>query len=69
MTSNSKLFGTSLEGTALDAALTAEPQGYGVAVLDGSVSLLNMMKIKKSPFVDDVIIYFPILDKDCVPMS
>lgn len=61
-TSNSQLFGTPLKGSEMDSVLAAEPQNAGVIILDGNISMLDMIRIKKSPFVDDVTIYLTILD-------
>lgn len=72
VTSNSELFGTPLEGSELDAALAADMRSTGIIVVDGSISLIEMSRIKKSPFVDKVFIYFPILDRgdrDIIPQS
>jgi hypothetical protein len=61
-TSNAHLFGTPLEGADLEAALTSEPEGDGVAVVDGRVSLLDVFRIEKRPFVYHVAIYSPLFD-------
>ena len=60
-TSNSQIFGTPLDGAALEKALTAEPRGTGFAVLAGQVSFIDMVRIESSPFVYDAVIYFPYL--------
>jgi len=71
LTSNEQ-FGAPLEGAALETALAAGPQSTGVAVIDGSVTLFDIAKIKKSPFVYDIVVYFPTLnmgDRDILPNS
>ena len=71
MTDNSQIYGKPLEGIALENAL-AERKTYGTAVIDGGASLLDIIRIKLSPFVYKVIIYFPILDggdRDILPRS
>ena len=73
--SNSELFGTPLDGDALEAVLAAEPRSTGVIAVDGSISLFDLAKIKKRPFVDTIITYFPIIynhghyDRDILPES
>jgi len=72
LTSNSNLFGIPLEGTAHVTALNAELRNTGVIVIDGSVSLIDAIKIKNKPFVDDIIIYSPFLygfDREILPDS
>jgi hypothetical protein len=71
-TSNSKLFSAPLEGAALENALNAEFRNTGIIVIDGTVTLLDMMKIKNKPFVDGVIVYilfFRGFDRDVLPDS
>jgi len=60
--SNSLLFGTPLEGEALEEALSTEPpRCTGFAILAGQVSFIDMVRIERSPFVYDVAVYFPYL--------
>ncbi len=68
-TSNELLFGAPLEDSLRYPGL---PVAQEIIVLDGNISLLDMIKIKKSPYVDTVILYFPILDlgdRDILPES
>ena len=58
---NSQLFGTPLDGAAIEEALAAEPRGTGFAVLAGQVSFIDFVRIENSPFVYDVAVYFPYL--------
>ena len=72
MTDNSSLFGTPLEGETLEKALAEPKRTGGYIVIDGSASLLDMLKINKSPFVYHIVIYFPIFDggdRDILPRS
>ena len=72
MTGNSSLFGTPLEGEALEYALAEPKRTEGFIVIDGNATLLDLLKINKSPFVHYTVIYFPILDggdRDIIPRS
>ena len=62
MTDNTKLLGNPMTGEALDRALSDDSRTTGIAVVDGTASLLDMLKLNKSPFVHHIVIYFPILD-------
>lgn len=57
VTSNSRLFGTPLDEFAVEAALSAEPRSVGIAVIDGSASLVDIIRVNNSPFVYDVVVY------------
>ena len=62
ITSNEQLLGEPLTGAALENAIADYTRTTGIAIIDGGASLLDMIKLNKSPFVDHIVIYFPIFD-------
>ena len=62
MTDNTQLLGTPLTGEALERAIADDTRTTGIAIIDGGASLLDMIKLNKSPFVHHIVIYFPIFD-------
>lgn len=60
---NAELFGAPLEGVDLYAAIKANPRSAGIIVIEGTISFIDMVNIRRSAFVYDVMVYFPLFHR------